>query len=85
MDTEKLEHIIHSISKGDASLVEALFKKPGGRKFLESLVLIVISRLPEMHEEKEDLFIAFRKGLDKLEKRIQHQKEGQKILRQIYG
>jgi ribosome-associated translation inhibitor RaiA len=85
MDIEKLEHIIHSISKGDTSVIEVLFKKPGGRKFLEGLVVIVISRLPYMQEEKEDLFIAFRKALDKIEKRIKHQKEGQKILQQIYG
>jgi ribosome-associated translation inhibitor RaiA len=85
MDTEKLEQIIHNISKGDTGLIEVFFKKPGGRKFFESLVLIVISRLPYEQEEKEDLFIAFRKALNKIEERIKHQKEGQKILQQVYG
>lgn len=65
--------------------MEVFFKKPGGRKFFENLVLIVISRLPYDQEEKEDLFIAFRKALDKIQERIKHQKEGQKILKQVYG
>ena len=85
MDKEKLEQIIHTMSKGDTSAAEVLFNKPGGRKYFESIVLMVVSNLPYSEEEKTDLFIAFRKALDKIEKRIKHQKEGQKILAQIYS
>ncbi|HEX8334431.1 MAG TPA: hypothetical protein VF622_17540 [Segetibacter sp.] len=84
MDNRKLEQIISIISKGDIQFAEALFSKPGGRKYLENIVLIVISNLPTEEDEKEDLFKAFVKGLDKIESRIQHQKQGQKILKQIY-
>jgi hypothetical protein len=43
MYIEKLEQIIHMIAKGDTSSVELLFNKPGGRKYLESIVLVVVS------------------------------------------
>lgn len=84
MDAEKLEHIINIISKGDTTAAELLFNRPAGRKYLESIVLTLVCNLPYLEEEKEDLFIAFRKGLNKIEKRIKHQKEGQKILDRIY-
>jgi ribosome-associated translation inhibitor RaiA len=85
MDIEKLDQIVDIISKGDTGAVEGLFSKPGGRKFLESVVLMVMCNLPHVQEDKEDLFIAFRRALDKIEKRIKRQKEGQKILRQVYN
>jgi ribosome-associated translation inhibitor RaiA len=81
---ENLEQIMHIIAKGDTTSVELLFNKPGGRKYLESIVLVVISNLPYSQEEKVDLFSAFMNALNKIEKRIKHQKEGQKILNQIY-
>ena len=84
MDPEKLEQIINVISKGDIAFAEKLFDKPGGRKYIETIVLIVLSHSPQLSEEKEDLFMAFIKALDKIEKRIKHQKEGQKILNTIY-
>lgn len=73
------------VSKGDTTAAELLFNKPGGRKYLESLVLVVITNLPAAEEEKEDLFLAFLKAMNKIEKRIKRQKEGQKILNQVYG
>ncbi len=85
MDEEKIEQVISIISKGDTAFAEALFNKPGGRKYLESIVAVIVSTVPQLQEEKEDIFTAFVKGLDKIETRIKHQKEGQKILRQIYG
>lgn len=85
MQIEKLEQIIHLISKGDTSAAELLFNKPGGRKYFESIVLVVISNLPYSEDEKTDLFLAFIKALNKIEKRIKRQKEGQKILRQLYS
>ena len=84
MYMENLEQIMHIIAKGDTTSVELLFNKPGGRKYLESIVLVVISNLPYSQEEKVDLFSAFMNALNKIEKRIKHQKEGQKILNQIY-
>jgi len=85
MNPERLEQIINIISKGDTSAVEVLFNKPGGRQFLESIVLAVVCTLPSDQEDKEDLFVAFRKGLDKIEKRIKHQEIGEKILQEIYN
>ncbi len=85
MQIEKLEQIMHLISKGDTGSAELLFNKPGGRKYFESIVLVIISNLPYSREEKADLFIAFIKALNNIEKRIKRQKEGQKILRQLYS
>jgi hypothetical protein len=82
MDTEEVKHIIDIISKGNTSVAEDLFKKPGGRKYLESIVLAILCTMP-VEKEKEDLFRAFRKGLDKVEQRIKRQREGQRILEQI--
>ena len=73
------------VSKGDTTAIEGLFNKPGGRKFLERVILMVIYKLPYEQDDKEDLFMALRKALDKIEYRIKHQKEGQKILRQVYS
>ena len=84
MDIKKLERIISIISKGDTSSAEVLFNKPGGRKYLESIILVVISSLPYIEEDKEDLFIAFHKAMNKIENRIKHQKEGQRILDPLY-
>ena len=84
MYIEKLEQIIRIIAKGDTSSVELLFNKPGGRKYFESIVLVVVSNLPYSQEEKVALFCAFMNALDKIENRIKHQKEGQKILNQMY-
>ena len=83
MYIEKLEQIIRIIAKGDTSSIELLFNKPGGRKYLESIVLVVVSNLPYSQEEKVALFSAFVNALDKIEKRIKHQKQGQLILDQI--
>jgi hypothetical protein len=85
MNIEDLQDIINLASKGNTGPAEALFRKPGGRKYLESLVLLLVCNLPYLQEDKEDVFLAFRKVLDKLEYRIRHQQEGQKILSQVYN
>jgi len=82
MDTEEVKHIIDIISKGNTGPAEDLFTKPGGRKYLESIVLTILCTMP-VEKEKEVLFRAFRKGLDKIEQRIKRQSEGQRILEQI--
>jgi ribosome-associated translation inhibitor RaiA len=84
MHIENLKEIIHLVSKGDTSAAELLFDRPGGRKYFESIVLIVVNNLPYQEEEKIDLFTAFIHALNKIEKRIKRQKEGQRILRQVY-
>jgi ABC-type nitrate/sulfonate/bicarbonate transport system substrate-binding protein len=48
-------------------------------------VAVVLSTSPFLVKEKEDLFRAFLKALNKIEKRIQRQKDGQAILGQVYS
>lgn len=83
MKTENLEEIIKILSKGNTSPAEKLLSKPGGRKYIESIVLIIISNLHVLQEEKEDVFQAFLHLLNMLENRIKHQKNGQAILNRI--
>ena len=85
MYIDSLEQLIKIISKGDTKPAEALFAKPGGRKHLESIVLIVITNLPYPEEEKEDLFSAFLQMLNNIETRIKHQQAGQRIIEQAYN
>lgn len=85
MRIEKLEQIIHIISRGDTQAAGLLFNKPGGRKYFETIMLVVINNSPYSLEEKEHLFEACIKGLDKIENRIKRQKEGERILRKIYA
>ncbi|MDB5192196.1 MAG: hypothetical protein JWQ96_1759 [Segetibacter sp.] len=84
MEIEQLEQIIKTISIGDTQFAEALFSKPGGRKYLENIVLVILCATPSLQDEKEDLYMAFTRGLNKIEKRIKHQRQGQKILNQLY-
>ncbi len=83
METQKLDELIRLISKGDTRFFETLFARPGGRKFIESTVVIILSTLPQRQQEKEEVFIAFLKALNKIEKRIHGQKEGETILQQL--
>ena len=83
MDSDNLNQLISLISKGDTSAVESLFSKPSGRKYLETVVLIVINTMTTSDEEKEELFNAFRRALNTIEKRIRRQHEGQQILDQL--
>jgi hypothetical protein len=83
MEIERLEHILNVIVKGDIDIAGALFTKPGGRKFFESVVLVVICNLP--YEQKEELFNAFLEAMNKIEKRLERQQEGEKILGKIWN
>ena len=76
--------IIRTISKGDTSLVESFFRKPGGRKYLENITLILINALPHHYGEKEELFLGFVEVLDRMEQRIERQKDGQDILEDVF-
>jgi len=81
---EHFKDIISAISKGDTSLVESFFSHPGGRKYLENLTLILINTLPHHYGEKEELYLGFVEVLDRMEQRIQRQKEGQEILEDVF-
>lgn len=85
MEIERLEHILNVIVKGDIDIAGALFTKPGGRKFFESVVLVVVCNLPYEHEQKEELFSAFLEAMNKIENRLTHQQEGEKILSKIWN
>ncbi|MGI8637531.1 MAG: hypothetical protein ACR2KZ_19205 [Segetibacter sp.] len=54
IDLEKLEQIVNIISMGDVAFAETLLNKPGGRSFLESLVLVVMCRLSHDLPDKEE-------------------------------
>lgn len=81
---EQLKQLIRTISKGDTAAVEPFFQKPGGRKYLETITLILINALPQQYGEKEELYQGFVEVLHTMEQRIQHQKRGEKILQDIF-
>jgi hypothetical protein len=85
MEIERLEHILNVIVKGDIDSAGALFTKPGGRNFFESVVLVVVCNLPYEQEQKEELFSAFLEAMNKIENRLTHQQEGEKILSKIWN
>ncbi len=78
------KHIIRTISKGDTALAESFFRLPGGRKYLENITLILINTLSQQYAEKEDMYLGFVEVLDRMEQRIQWQKEGQEILEDAF-
>jgi hypothetical protein len=80
MKFEEIEKIVRIASRGDTSEIESLFKRPGGRKFLETSILIMVNCLPVNEYDKRDYIKSFVQILDKMEERIKHQKRGEKIL-----
>ena len=82
--SEHFEEIIRIISKGDTSLLESFFRRPGGRKYLENITLILINTLPHNYDDKEELYLGFIEVLDRMEQRIRRQNEGQGILDDIF-
>jgi hypothetical protein len=80
---EHFKDIIGSIGKGNASLIEKFFRRPGGRKYLENITLILINALPHHYDEKEEMYRGFVEVLDRMEQRIR-QKEGQEILEEVF-
>jgi hypothetical protein len=83
MDKEKLLQIIGLVSRSNTETIESLFKKPGGKSYLETTVLMVLSTSGYLNDEKEALFNAFLKVTDNMAKRIERQKEGEAILMQV--
>lgn len=80
---EPIQNIIQGITNGDACSIEMFFSKPGGKKYLENLSLILIHTLPYNYAEKEKLYLDFVKVLNGIEQHIR-QKNGQKILDGIF-
>jgi hypothetical protein len=76
----RLEHLIDTIAKGDTGFAERFFKKPGGRRYLQNLTLILISTLPHERYEKEEMYVGFVEVLNRMEQRIRRQQEGEAIL-----
>jgi hypothetical protein len=80
---EHMNHILRAFRKGDTSGIESFFRRPGGRKYLENLTLILINTLPHQYEEKEELYLGFVEVLDQVEQHLR-QKEGGEILEGIF-
>lgn len=75
-----LNDAIRSIFKGDTRLAETFFRRPGGRRYLENLSLILLHTLLPHSTEKEEMYGGFVQVLDHMEDRILRQLEGEEIL-----
>lgn len=83
--SEQFQHLIRVISKGDTRLVESFFRRPGGRKYLENITLILIHTLAPHYGEKEEMYQGFVEVLDRMEDRIRRKNEGEEILEGVLG
>jgi hypothetical protein len=79
---EHLDKAIRTIAKGDTSFAESFFLRPGGRRYLENISLILINTLVPHTTEKEEMYRGFVKVLDHMEGRILRQNEGEVILQE---
>jgi hypothetical protein len=77
---EHLRDAIRAIAKGDTHLAESFFRRPGGRRYLENISLILINTLVPHSLEKEEMYLGFVQVLDHMEDRILRQYEGEEIL-----
>ena len=77
---EHLKNAIHTISKGDTRFAESFFRRPGGRRYLENISLILINTLAPHATEKEEMYRGFVEVLDRMEGRIRRQQDGGAIL-----
>jgi hypothetical protein len=82
MKFDEIERIVSIASRGDTSEIERLFRRRGGRIFLETTILIIVNSLPLDELDKRDYLKSFMLILDKMEERIKHQKRGEKILKE---
>ncbi|HEY1022712.1 MAG TPA: hypothetical protein VGE06_10400 [Flavisolibacter sp.] len=80
---QHLSDAIHAISKGDTGLAESFFRRPGGRRYLENLSLILLNTLLPHAAEKEEMYRGFVQVLDHMEERILRQLEGEEILEEV--
>lgn len=77
---DDLDDAVYNIAKGDTRLAETFFRRPGGRRYLESLSLILLHTLLPHSTEKEAMYGGFVQVLDHMEGRILRQREGEEIL-----
>ena len=77
---EHLHDAIRNIAKGDTSFAERFFRRPGGRRYLENISLILINTLAPHATEKEAMYLGFVEVLDRMEQRIKRQDEGGTLL-----
>lgn len=77
---EHLQDAIRAIAKGDTRLAESFFRRPGGRRYLENISLILINTLAPHSPEKEEMYLGFVEVLDHMEGRILRQLDGDAIL-----
>lgn len=78
--SDHLNDAIRRLSKGDTRLFESFFRRPGGRRYLENLSLILLNTLVPHSTEKEEMYYGFVQVLDHMEERILRQLEGEEIL-----
>lgn len=81
---EHFKNTIHTLAKGDTHFAESFFRRPGGRRYLENLALILLHALVPHHTEKEEMYEGFVEVLDRMEKSIRRQKEGEAILEDVF-
>jgi hypothetical protein len=77
---DPLQDAIRKLAKGDTRLAESFFLRPGGRRYLENLSVILLHTLLPHSTEKEEMYSGFVQVLDHLEERILRQYEGEEIL-----
>jgi hypothetical protein len=77
---EHLRDAIRTIAKGDTRFAESFFLRPGGRRYLENISLILLNTLVPHSTEKEEMYLGFVEVLDQMESRILRQLEGEEIL-----
>ena len=80
---DHLRDAINTIQKGDTRLAESFFLRPGGRRYLENISLILLATLVPHAAEKEDMYLGFVQVLDHMEERILRQYEGEEILEKV--
>jgi hypothetical protein len=80
---DHFDDMIRNISKGDTRFAESFFRRPGGRKYLENITLILINALAPQSGEKEEMYLGFVEVLDRMEQRLERQKEGEGILTDV--
>ena len=82
--SELAKHIFQNLSEENADLIRHYFRKPGGRKYLENITLILINTLPHSFDEKEELYRGFVNLMDNIQQGIR-QKEGEEILQLVFN
>jgi hypothetical protein len=84
MEPEEIRRFVQIASRGDNSEMERLFRKPGGRKFLETTILLLLQQLPSSKQEKIEYFNSFLTIMEQMEERLHHQKRGERILKRVF-